>query len=301
MQSGPNIAVDTGTGTILAGDKVKFRGTTPPTRWSTLSAGSINLTSGILSNLVDNATMTITSSSGSWKTGTGYTRRPDRHHDWTRAGGSGAVVTGVVFGVPNNRIAGCAIRNFNLISGGVAHDGTEPYGIRLHGATDCEIGPGYITLIENTNAGTHRPLFIEGAKDCTIRGVTIVSSTTNGLANGGAINVTKFRSVVDGLRIVDCKVGSHPQLRQWAAQGQRNDGRQSLPERDKLIVGSGMSGLYLPDYESSKTCYITNLNVADCEFIPVDGATSTKAVNFVANAGGTGLVCGACSDSSIMT
>ncbi|MFO1461265.1 MAG: hypothetical protein U1G08_17915 [Verrucomicrobiota bacterium] len=288
-----NIALDTGTGTILSGDKVKFTGdSTTYTVWSGLSGGSINLASGLGQTLADNVAVTVTSSSSSWKTGTGYTADQTAFVDAVIPGGTGGVVTGLTFGAPNDRIVGCAIRNFNLISGGQTHDGTEPYAIRVHGATDCEIGPGYIVLIENTNSPAHRPFFIEGAKDVTIRGVTIVSSTTNGIQNGGAINVTKPRSVVDGLRIVDSKWGPIRNSGNGLMKVNGTTVGKISFERDRLIIGSGMSGFYMPDYESSKTCYTTNLNIESCEFLPVDGATSTKAVNFVANAGGTGLVCG---------
>lgn len=229
--------------------------------------------------------------SGVWKPGTGYVQ--DQAVTITGMGaGSGGAVTGIAFGAPNNRVVGCAIRNFHLVSGGVTHDGVEPYAIRLHGATDSEIGPGYISVIENTNSPAHRPLFIEAAQDCTIRGVTIVASTSAGLQNGGSINVTKARSVVDGLRVVDSKWGPIRNAGNGLMKVNGTTVGKISFERDRFVIGTGMSGFYMVDYESSKTCYTTNLNIESCEFTPVLGATSTQAVNFVPNAGGSGLVCG---------
>ena len=89
-------------------------------------------------------------------------------------------------------------------------------------------------------------------------------------------------------RIVDSKWGPIRNSGNGLMKVNWDDRRENLLRAGSVDHHSRMSGFYMPDYESSKTCYTTNLNIESCRFLPVDGATSTKAVNFVANAGRTG-------------
>lgn len=222
---------------------------------------------------------------GVWKPGTGYTQ-DQAATVASIPGGSGALITGVVFGQPNNRIVNCAIRNFNLDCGSATHDGSEPYGFRLHGLTDSVLGPGFIRITENT-VPIHRPYVIHAASNCVVRGV-FVSPTQNG---GGILANAYPKAYINGLLFDDCTFGPHNNGGQGICKINGTTVGRLTYRNCNLIVGSGMAAFYLPDLDSSKACHADFLDIDGCWIRAVSGATSTKAIDFVPS-GGTGNMLG---------
>ena len=73
----------------------------------------------------------------------------------------------------------------------------------------------------------------------------------------------------------------------------QNHWHRRFCRREELETSRGLwsTAAYFPDYESTRTCYSGWLEFSNNRF---DGTTngSNKAIDFVPNAGGTGLVCG---------
>lgn len=280
-----NIAIDSGTGYIFAGDKIKFSGdSTIYTVYFSSNNAALYLTSGITANLADNATITIQSSTSAWKTGTGY-RQDEAPVLSLIPGGSGAVIVAPVFGIPNNNIVDCGIQNFNLEIGSTTHDGTEPYAFRIHGVTRGWYRNGRISVTENSTNAAHRPYFISSCLGFDVQNV-YVSPTTS----GGYIRADDApKAFVDDLVFDNFELGPHNKSGHGLVKINGTNGVIRF-NRCKFHIGSGQTAIYLPDLENSRVDYTDTLEFINCRFdAPVSGVN--KLLDIVPS-GGSGVVCG---------
>ncbi|MFO1461886.1 MAG: hypothetical protein U1G08_21100 [Verrucomicrobiota bacterium] len=283
-----NILIGSGSGYIFPGDKIKFTGDgTTYTVNSVSNNAAMTLTAGTSVGLASGVAITIqTSSTSAWKTGTGYRQDEAPVITGFIPGGSGASITANVFGTPNNLIVDCGIQNYNLEIGSTTHDGTEPYAFRVHGGTRIWTRNGRITITENATNAAHRPFWISGVDGFDCQNVR-VSPTTS----GGYIRVDDGpKGWVDGVVFDNFEMGPHNKSGHGLIKITGIAG-SVVVKNSKLHVGSGQTAAYFPDYESTRTCYSGWLEFSNNRF---DGTTngSNKAIDFVPNAGGTGLVCG---------
>lgn len=229
--------------------------------------------------------------SGTWRPGTGYTQS-QAVTVASIPGGSGALITGNLYGVPNDKIEDCVIKNFNLDIGSTTHDGTEPIGIKFSGATDCTIGPGYLRITDNTDNLTYptnafRPYYVNGSSNCVVRNV-VISPTYR----GGAIdNQNLPNAFVTGITFDKCTIGPQQNAGNGICKIQGNTiGRVSFKD-STLNVASGTACFYIPDTESGRTYRSDLLEVDHCTIIAPSGASNTRAIDFVPN-GGSGNMLG---------
>lgn len=226
---------------------------------------------------------------GVWKWGSGYTT--DEAVTITGMGaGSGASVTAVVYGPRNDTVLRTTIHDFNLVTGGPAHDGTEPFAIKFYGATDSKIYDGKIHIIQNSGTPAHRPFFVQAGKHCSIENVDITAEggyTKNG---GGIALNTHPKTLLDDFEFLNCSFPGIDNTGQGTVKINGTAGTRLGFRRCRFNVRTGQSAFYLPDIESSKACHIDILDIQDCIFAPFSGATSTRAVNFVDNGGTHNMV-----------
>lgn len=229
--------------------------------------------------------------SGSFRYGTGY-RQDQLATVASIPGGSGAVVTGVVFGSPNNRVVRCSVRNFAIDVGSTTHDGIEPYALRIHGATDCNVGPGTFNITDNVDdptypANSFRPYVIQSASNCVVKDVLFTPTY-----RGGSIAANDLpKSYVTRITFDGVTLGPH----QHTGHGLCKVNGDTVGRIDWMNstfkVNTGTAAIYLPDLESSKVCHSDYLNVQNCLFIADSGASNTRAIDFVPG-GGTGNMLG---------
>ncbi|MBL9171910.1 MAG: hypothetical protein JNL10_00115, partial [Verrucomicrobiales bacterium] len=142
----------------------------------------------------------IASVAGEFQVGAGYTG----NEIVSLAGmgpGTGARVTGKVYGLPNDRVTGVVVRDFSIVSGGPAHDGIEAFGVNIHGASDVTLG-GSIRIIENATTPSHRPFSILSCSN------VVLNLDVSGTQKGGSINTKAYpNSSVDELYFRNCTFG----------------------------------------------------------------------------------------------
>lgn len=202
-------------------------------------------------------------------------------------GGSNAVVTGIVFGKPNNLVVNCAVTDFSLTMGNAAHDGTDPYQVKIAGATGCQIGPGDFLLTENSGTPIHRPYMINSASNCILTGIKFAPTT-----RGGAISTTDYpKSYVTGLVIEKCELGPHANGGQGILKVNGYDIGTVTYRNNTIWVGNNMAAFYFPDIEGGITNWITRFEVIDNHIMAVSGASNTRAMDIVPS-GGSGTLFG---------
>lgn len=276
-----NIAITGGTGYVWPGDKIKFAGdNTVYTVNSVSNNAAITLVSGLTQTNAVGVAITIQSSTALWKTGTGYRQDEAPVVAGFIPGGSGAVIVANVFGQPNENLEDCGIQNFDLEVGGPAHDGTEPYGARIHGVTHGWLRNGILNITENSSTTNHRPIVILSVKGFEVQNVRISPTTW-----GGQVASDIFpKCEIDGLVFDHFEAGPHNRAGNGVLKFNGTNGSVSIV-KSKFHVGTNGPALYIPDQESSRGCYIGRLELDENIFDSTFTSGTRQAVDFVPNLG----------------
>ena len=276
-----NIAIGGGSGYVFAGDKIKFTGDASVYTVNSVSNNAaITLTAGLAANLGSGVALAIQSSTPLWKTGTGYRQDEAPVTTGFIPGGSGAAITANVYGQSNSNVVDCGIQNFQLEVGGPVHDGVEPYGIRIHGITRGWLKHGNLSITENTTTTNHRPFVILSCKGFKIEDVRISPTTW-----GGQVAQDIFpKCSIDDLVFDDFEAGPINRAGNGVFKFNGTNGSVSIIN-SKIHIGTNGPGLYIPDQESSRGCYIGRLELEKNTFDSTFTSGTRQAVDLVPNLG----------------
>ncbi|MBL9173130.1 MAG: putative Ig domain-containing protein, partial [Verrucomicrobiales bacterium] len=198
--------------------------------------------------------------------------------------GTGGAVAGRVFGVPNDLIQRVTLDNFTLATGGISHDGTEPYVLHLRGASDVFIR-GAIGITQNATNPVHRPFYILGCSNVVL---TLAMSETQ---RGGSINTKTFPNcVVDQLYFRGCSFGPMRTPGNGVIKINGSGARHVYVQNSVFTaIPNGTSAIYLPDFESGSLDSTEYLEVSNSRFVAESATPSNvHAVDFVPATGGSG-------------
>lgn len=229
--------------------------------------------------------------SGVWQMGSGY-RQDQAATVASIPGGSGALITAVVSGLSNDDVVNCTIKNFALDMGSTTHDGIEAYAIKLSGAKESVIGPGFIKVTDNTAnpsypATAFRPYYVQSASNCVIRGV-YVSETYRG---GGIVANDFPKCYVTGMTFDECVFGPFSNTAHGICKINGDTVGRVTWLNSTLKIKSNTVGFYLTDLENTRVCYADLLEVIGCTIMADTGAVNTWPVYFVSG-GGSGNMLG---------